>query len=174
MSTNTNQRVTPEIHLDISSFLYQEAYLLDRRMYREWLELLGDDLIYRMPVRVTVEGRDESDLDKDMTYFEETKKSLTTRVNRLYTTSAWVDNPAPRQRHFISNIVVQATDQPYEYQVRSYFLFKRSRAADHEVEQIFGERSDIIRKINGEWKIVSRTIYPDQAVITAMNLSMFL
>jgi 3-phenylpropionate/cinnamic acid dioxygenase small subunit len=163
-----------ELQHQITHFLNHEAYLLDHRKYEEWLDLLADDLVYRMPLRVTVEGRDEANLVDEMTYFEETKKSLTTRVKRLYTKSAWVENPPTRQRHFITNIMIDSASDPNEYKVRSYFLFQRSRGSDHHIEQIFGERNDIIRKVNEEWKIASRTIYPDQAVITAMNLSMFL
>jgi 3-phenylpropionate/cinnamic acid dioxygenase small subunit len=163
-----------ELQYQITNLLHHEAYLLDHRKYKEWLDLLTDDLTYRMPIRVTVEGRDEANLVDDMTYFEETKNSLTTRVKRLYTNSAWVENPAPRQRHFISNIMIDSASVPNECKVRSYFLFQRSRGSDHHIEQIFGERNDIIRKVNDEWKIASRTIYPDQTVITAMNLSMFL
>lgn len=162
-----------ELQYEITYLLNYEAFLLDNRKYEEWLDLLTDDIMYRMPLRVTTEGK-ESNLTNEMSYFQETKKSLTTRVKRLYTKSAWVENPAPRQRHFISNIMIHPGNNPDEFQVRSYFLFQRSRASDHDIEQIFGERNDLIRKANGEWKIASRTIYPDQTVITAMNLSMFL
>jgi 3-phenylpropionate/cinnamic acid dioxygenase small subunit len=163
-----------ELHYQISQVLYQEAYLLDHRKYEEWLDFLTDDLIYRMPLRMTTEGRDVSNLVDEMTYFEETKKSLTTRVKRLYTTSAWVENPAPRQRHFVSNIIINSGVHLDEYNVRSYFLFKRSRGSDLQTEEIFGEREDVFRKVNGQWKIAARSIYPDQAVLTVMNLSMFL
>ena len=42
-----------ERHLRAHEFLVREAELLDQRRYREWLELLTDDIVYRMPVRVT-------------------------------------------------------------------------------------------------------------------------
>ncbi|MBA4493566.1 3-phenylpropionate/cinnamic acid dioxygenase subunit beta [Paenactinomyces guangxiensis] len=163
-----------ELQSQISQFLYHEAYLLDHRKYEEWLNLLTDDIVYRMPVRVTTEEKNGSNLVDDMTYFEETKKSLITRVKRLYTKSAWVENPAPRQRHFISNIVVEPNSHSDEYQVRSYFLFHRSRGSDLNIEQLSGERVDVIRKEKEGWRIASRTIYPDQAVLGVMNLSMFL
>lgn len=166
--------MSPELHYEISRVLYQEAYLLDHRKYKEWLEMLADDLVYRMPVRVTTEDRDGPGLVDEMTHLEETKKSLTTRVNRLYTSSAWVENPAPRQRHFISNIMVDPGTHSDEYKVRSYFLFHRSRGSDIETEKLFGEREDVLRKVNGEWKIASRIIYPDQAVLGVMNVGMFL
>jgi 3-phenylpropionate/cinnamic acid dioxygenase small subunit len=163
-----------ELHYEISELLYTEAYLLDHRKYKEWLELLTDDIVYRMPVRVTTENKSGTNLVNEMTHLEETKKSLTTRVNRLYTSSAWVDDPAPRQRHFVSNITVAPGSKPDEVQVRSYFLFKRSRGSDIETEQLFGEREDVVRKESGKWRIASRTIYPDQAVLSVMNVSMFL
>ena len=163
-----------ELHYQISQFLYHEAYLLDHRKYKDWLDLLSDDITYRMPLRVTTENRDGSNLVEDMTYFEESKSSLVLRVERLYTNSAWVDDPAPRQRHFISNIMVDSNNHPDELKVRSYILFKRNRASEIHTEEIFCEREDIFRKEAGKWKIVKRTIYPDQTVLTVMNLSMFL
>lgn len=166
--------VEPDLHYEISQFLYHEAYLLDHQMYNEWFELLSDDIKYRMPLRVTKERRDGSNIVDEMTYFEETKKSLLTRVQRLYTSSAWVEDPPTRQRHYITNIMVTTCDGSDEYAVRSYFFYKRSRASEHQTEEIIGEREDTIRKENGQWKIASRTIYPDQTVLTVMNLSMFL
>ncbi|KYD18363.1 hypothetical protein B4168_0332 [Anoxybacillus flavithermus] len=43
-----------------------------------------------------------------------------------------------------------------------------------DIEQLHGERVDVLRKENGKWKIASRTIYPDQTVLRLINLSMFL
>lgn len=174
MNSELSFKITPELQLEITNFLHQEAYLLDSRKYKEWLNLLTDDLVYRMPLRETVEGVGADNIAEDSAFFEETKKSLTTRANRLYTKSAWVENPATRQRHFITNIMVESTSKPNEFKVRSYFLFQRSRGSNHTIEQMFGERNDIIRKVNDDFKIAERTIYPDQAVITTMNMSMFL
>ncbi len=172
--TTIKNNVTPELHLEITELLNEEAYFLDNGLYKEWLELLADDLTYQMPLRETVEGVGANNIADDIDYFNETKISLQTRVNRLYTKSAWVENPATRQRHFVSNIKIEGTADPNEYKVRSYFLFLRNRGSHHDIEQLFGERHDVIRKIDNQWKIAERYIKPDQAVITAMNLSMFL
>lgn len=166
--------MTFELQYQITNFLHHEAYLLDHRKYEEWLDLLSADLVYRMPARVTAEGKNKSNIVNEMTYFEETKNSLITRVKRLDTKSAWAEYSAPRQRHFISNIFIEPSSHPDEYQVRSYFSFQRSRASDLTTEQLSGERVDVLRKENGQWKIASRTIYPDQAVLGVKNLSMFL
>ncbi|MDF2039388.1 3-phenylpropionate/cinnamic acid dioxygenase subunit beta [Bacillus sp. CMF12] len=174
MSSYLSIPITAHLQMEITNLLNMEAYYLDNGKYKEWLDLLSDDLTYRMPLRETLEGVGANNVSKDASFFEETKKSLTTRVNRLYTKSAWVENPATRQRHFISNIMVESTKNPEEFKVRSYFLFKRSRGSTHDIEEMFGERNDIVRKESNQWKIASRTILPDQSVITTMNMSMFL
>ena len=147
---------------------------MDDRKFTDWLELLADDIVYRMPVRVTRESKDQTGKDDAMTYFEESKKSLTTRVLRFGTTSAWAEDPPIHTRHFVSNIVIEPGIKGDEISVKSYFLTKRSRGTDHQSEEIFGERIDVLRKVKGEWKIASRTIYPDQSILSVMNLSTFL
>ncbi|WP_250645675.1 aromatic-ring-hydroxylating dioxygenase subunit beta [Salicibibacter kimchii] len=61
-----------------------------------------------------------------------------------------------------------------KHHVNSNFLYKRFKEPSKIFEELFGERNDILRRRNGEWKIVSRTIYLDQSVLGTMNLSMFL
>lgn len=162
------------IHYEISQFFYQEAYYLDHRQYREWLAMLDDDIEYSMPLRVTVDNKIGKNINDEMTYFSDTKADLEMKVERLYTKSAWVDNPAPRQRHYISNVMIEHGDSPNEYKVRSYFLYKRSRSSDPNTEEMFGEREDVICRKDGELKLVKRTVYPDQSVLTVSNLAMFL
>lgn len=166
--------MNPGLQWQIERFYHEEAYLLDSRRYREWLELFTDDMKYRMYMRITVEDEDGSNIDPDMSLMEETKKTLATRVERLYTRYAWVERPAPRQRHFISNVTIEAMTGEDECRVRSYFLFKRSRGSDERTEELFGERRDVLRRVDGAWKIAERHIYPDQVVLTTMNISMFL
>ncbi|WP_227935270.1 3-phenylpropionate/cinnamic acid dioxygenase subunit beta [Alkalihalobacillus deserti] len=174
MSNEVKSKITLEMKDEITNLLYQEAYYLDNRMYKEWLDLLSDEVEYKMPLRETVEGVNIENISIDSAFFEETKGSLRTRVNRLYTKSAWVENPATRQRHFISNVMIEPGDQANQYRVRSYFLFKRSRGSTTDIEEMFGQRNDIVQKVGDQWKIASRTIFPDQSVITTMNMSMFL
>ena len=174
MNMNSKAVSNIELFYEISNLLNYEAHLLDNRRFEEWLDMLDENIIYRMPLRVTRENKDGSNIVNDMAFFEENKQSLTVRVNRLRTTSAWAEDPAPRTRHFVSNMMIESIPNENEVQIRSNFLFKRSRAGDIVTEEIFGERLDVLQKVDYKWKIVSRTIYPDQSVLTIMNLSMFL
>ncbi|MED4910943.1 3-phenylpropionate/cinnamic acid dioxygenase subunit beta [Brevibacillus centrosporus] len=173
-STKEEMAMNTDLYYEITQFYYREAYLLDARKFEEWLEILTDDIRYRMPLRATREKKDGSNIVEAMTFFEETKTSLTTRVKRLGTSSAWAEDPAPRTRHFITNILLETVSEDDKLTVRSHFLFKRSRAQDVGTEELFGERLDVLQKSGGTWKIASRTIYPDQTVLSVMNLSMFL
>lgn len=162
-----------EIRAAIEEFLYHEAYLLDHHRYLEWLDLLTDDIVYRMPVRVTRERREGDDVHSVAVYFDETKASLEKRVRRLYVRSAWVEENQPRQRHFVTNVMVRPTDESDEYAALSYFLVLRSRGSNHDLDRIFGQRDDRLRLVNGTWKLARREILVDEASLHAINLSLF-
>ncbi|MCY0879758.1 MAG: 3-phenylpropionate/cinnamic acid dioxygenase subunit beta [Firmicutes bacterium] len=163
-----------ELQLDITRFLYCEAQLLDHHQYLEWLDLLSKDLRYRVPVRVTRERKEGSDVVYEMTYFDETYASLERRVRRLYVKSAWVADPPPRQHHLVTNILVEPGDTPDTCRASSVVLVLRSRGSVEELDRIVGEREDTFRREEGQWKLLSRDVRVDEAVLHAINLSMFL
>ena len=162
-----------QLQYEITNFYTREAYLLDHNQFHEWLTLFDESIIYRMPIRVTREKKENTLFSEKMTFFDENITSLRTRVDRLSTKSAWALDPAPRTRHLITNILIESRDENNRFNVRSSFLVLRSRAEDRTNDIIYGERLDIIKKENNTWKINERTIYPDQAVLGSQNLSMF-
>ena len=54
------QAVTPQLWWEVCQFLHMEADLLDGRQYEPWLELLHEDIQYRMPIARNVR-RDQVD-----------------------------------------------------------------------------------------------------------------
>ncbi|ETX00272.1 MAG: hypothetical protein ETSY2_39415, partial [Candidatus Entotheonella gemina] len=78
-----------ELRLDVEAFLYREARLLDDRKFRDWLDLLTEDVRYWMPTRHNRmrEGPDEQwEVEKELDvlgFFDETKSSLALRVERF-------------------------------------------------------------------------------------------
>lgn len=159
----------------IAAFLYREAQLLDRRQWVEWLELWDEQAVYRMPQRVTPDRGAGSEWVDSMAYLDETKASLRTRVARLQTTSAWAETPPSRTRHLISNVQVAPPGPDLTVvAVTSVFLVLRSHRDLAAVEQLFGERQDLLRWTGETWKILQRIIYPDQTVLDMPNLSIFL
>lgn len=162
------------LHYEISRFYFLESSLLDHRKYTEWLKLCTEDIEYRMPLRVTKEKKDGSNIVNDMAFFEENIDSLTLRVKRFQTKSAWSDDPAPRTRHLISNVVIESGMKVNELIVHSCFQFIRNRGDSERNDQLTGERVDVLRHVNGQWMIASRCIYPDQVVLGTLHLNSFL
>jgi len=72
----------------------------------------------------------------------------------------------------ISNIEVEEGDTASELKVYSNYLVYRTRG---ETEQDFyiGRREDVLRRIDGVWKIARRKIILDQNVLLAKNVSIF-
>jgi len=172
---------------EVEQFLYREARLLDDRRFRDWLRLFTDDVRYWMASRTNRYPKSSKaiailDLDRyveddigredELAILDESKETLTGRVDRLDTGMAWAEDPPSRTRHMISNIEVEAGDVETEIRVYSNFIVYRSRA---ETEQDFyvGARRDVLRRVDGEWKIAHRKLILDQNVLLAKNVSIF-
>ena len=161
----------------IEDFYYLEAELLDDRKLRQWLDLLADDIRYWMPIRHNTLERPENigdELSKpgEGFYFDDDKKGLKIRVERAYARNAWAEMPPSRTRHLITNIRIKK-DNGNEIEVHSNFIVYRTRL-ETDQDMFVGERQDVLRRIDGGFKIVKRTIILDQAVLMAKNISVFL
>ena len=148
--------------------------MLDERRFREWLDLFTEDVFYFMPRRLNVH-RHETEREVtsvgDVAIFEDDKTYLTMRVERLETGMAWGEDPPSRTRHLVGNLGVDPLPNG-EVRVKTAFILFRSH---HETEEnIFaGSREDLLRSLEGDWKIATRTIVLDSNVIMAKNLSVF-
>jgi 3-phenylpropionate/cinnamic acid dioxygenase small subunit len=165
-----------EIQREIEQFLFLEAELLDDRRFRDWLNLLADDLHYFMPTRANRTLRElkyETSTPGEVPSFEDDKVSMGWRVSQFETGMHWAEDPPSRTRHLVTNVRVKTTEADDEFAVRSNFLCYRNRL-DTEVDIWAGERQDIVRRIGDRrWQIARRYILLDQNVILSKNLSVF-
>ena len=171
--TNRHLGARHPAYSEIVEFLYHEAELLDTGRFKEWLAMMTEDLSYRMPVSVTRVGRENSGYSNEMEIFSDDFSSMRLRVDRLATGSAWAEEPPSRTRHVVSNIRARATDNPNEVEVHSYFLVYRNRGNSPTAEIFSGERQDLLRTVDAEWRLARRKIFLDQAVVGARNLAIF-
>jgi 3-phenylpropionate/cinnamic acid dioxygenase small subunit len=160
--------------LELMQFYIREAWLLDERKFKEWLDLFTEDVLYFMPRRKNVPRRElhrEVTPLGDLAVFEEDKRYLEMRVVRLDTGMAWAEDPPSRTRHLIGNLVVEPLDNG-EVQAKTAFLIYRSHLETD--QQLFaGSREDILRQVNGAWQVAKRTIVLDANVLLDKNLSIF-
>ena len=173
-----------DIH-NVEQFLYREARLLDERRFHEWLALLTDDVRYWMAGRsnpypqvskaIVILDPDRysaSDLagENELAIFDETKETLVQRMARLETGMAWAEDPPSRTRHLLTNIEVEPTDTASEVKVYANFLVYRNRS-EREQDFYIGARQDVLRDVDGAWKIARRKITLDQNVLLSKNVS---
>jgi 3-phenylpropionate/cinnamic acid dioxygenase small subunit len=161
--------------LELMPFYIREAWMLDERRFKEWLDLFTDDVLYFMPRRKNVprreSGRELTPLG-DLAILEEDKRYLEMRVARLDTGTAWAEEPPSRTRHLVGNLEAAPLENG-EVGVRTAFLVYRSHLeTDHQL--LSGYREDVLRKVSGTWKIASRMIVLDANVLLDKNLSVFL
>ena len=160
---------------ELMQFYIREAWLLDERNFTEWLDLFTDDVLYFMPRRKNVLRRElhrELTEPGDLAILEEDKRHLEMRVARLETGMAWAEDPPSRTRHLIGNLEATSLENG-EVAARTAFLVYRSHL-ETDAQLLSGCREDILRKVNGAWKVARRTIVLDANVLLDKNLSVFL
>ena len=166
---------------DLERLFYLEADLLDERRYKEWLALFTPDIQYRAPIRRTrlSEGRDEDwavskelSGDDEIALYDDNFFTLGVRVARLGTGFAWSEDPPSMTRHLFTNIVPERGDSEGEYRVRSNFLVRQVRR-DHSDYLFTGQRSDVVRRSDGELRYARRRIVLDSSVLSASKISVF-
>ena len=166
----------PGLQHEVEQFLYHEAWLLDERRYREWLDLFTEDAHYWMPIRMTrAHGDEAEELTKEYenSYFDDDKAMLVQRIEKLETGYAWAEDPPSRTRHVVSNVRIRAGATSSELTLDCYFIVYRTRL-DTDEDLWIGRREDTLRKEDGQWKIARRKIVIDQTVLQSKNLSSFL
>lgn len=181
--------VRGELQLAVERFLYYEAWLLDERRLYDWLELFTEDATYSVGVREMVQGAEDQIAalgPADIPLTDDDHAFMTMRVKRLETRLAHAEQPPSLTRHLITNVLVHddpASPGPAsapspsplpqggrgwgeggveEIRVSSNFLVFQTRIdiADH---TFFGKRDDLLRRVDGQWRIARRRIVVDKS-----------
>ncbi len=161
-------------HFTVSQFLYREARLLDEQQFKDWHQLLAEDLHYRMPVRRSHYLRNPVKHAVDTDHYDDDFSSMGLRIERMVRPGMASLDPAARETRAVSNIEVQDTDTEGEYLVRSIIQLSRNRLLDQQ-EELTARREDILRLDSDTgFKITRRTAWINHNVILMRNLSCLL
>src|SRR5436305_11657727 len=151
--------VQQALWFELMQFYIREAWLLDERKFKEWLDLFTEDVLYFMPRRKNVPRRElyrELTPLGDLAILEEDKRYLEMRVARLDTGMAWAEDTPSRTRHLIGNLEAALLENG-EVEARTAFLVYRSRP-ETDAQLLYGCRPDVLRKATGMWQVARRTI----------------
>src|SRR5262249_59453321 len=88
----------------------------------------------------------------------------------------WAGEPLSRLCHMVSNVhllhVRPWVAAPAEVTVKCRFLIYRNRV-ETETDLLVGKREDVLRRVDGQWRICQRKVILDQNVLLAKNLTFF-
>lgn len=156
-----------EDRLAIEQLLYHEAHLLDEHRYKEWLDLLTDDVEYLMPLTEHVQGKVPP---AGHPIIKDDKPTLMARVAKHATGFSHVEIPVSMTCHMIGNIYCE-DEENGEVPVKSTFIVRQARKLRDEAWWA-GRRHDRVRRVDGEWRICRRTVLLD-ATILPRGISIF-
>jgi 3-phenylpropionate/cinnamic acid dioxygenase small subunit len=159
---------------EVMHFLLEEAHLLDEGRFTEWMKLLTNDVVCTMPVRQSVHRTAGAGFSNSMNWLREDFGSLTFKVKRLHTDSAFNEDPPSRVRRIITNLRLHETKTPGEYFAQSYLLLRRNRGDAHATDTLSARRDDVLRRTGDGWRLARRTVLLDQSVLGMANLAVFL
>jgi p-cumate 2,3-dioxygenase beta subunit len=145
--------------LQVEEFLYEEAALLDAWRLDEWLELLTEDAIYRVPSN----DRPESDPKDTLFLVADNIERIRARVTRLKDRHAHAEYPPSRTRRMISNVRIIDSFRT-SVRVEANFIVNRFRS-DGGVRQYVGRYRYELRMSDARLKIARR-----EAILDAMEL----
>lgn len=162
------------LNFEVSQFYARECRFLDEGDLASWLTLVTPDIRYTIPVRTTRYTAASDEFSTTSFIYNDTYFGLKMRVARLQTRYAWAEDPASRNRHFISNIVASANHDG-TLAASSSVLLCRSRLSDVTTEVLTGERRDVLeRAADGTILLAKRVVYLDQTVLGVSAITTFL
>lgn len=166
--------VAPEVYHEICQHYYAEARLLQSHQYREWLaQMVSKDIHLWMPVyevRLSRDRRPEPTPD-DAAIYNDRFDELQQRVERLYTGQVWMEDPPSRIRYFITNIEAFVGEGD-TYETHCNILVQRHRRQLEVTQHALG-REDVLRREDGQLKVVKRKLILDARVVQDKNLYFF-
>lgn len=169
----------------VGQFYFFEADLLDERQYLQWLTLWTEDGMYRMPSRfvaqadTTHRGTEKfhavvNELSRysatESPLREENLFQLALRADRALKHNAWAENPPPRCRRLIGNVMLQQHENLLHAQSNFQLIYSR-----HSLPAVMysGQRRDVLVSEGEGFRIQAREVILDWNVITAPTVGLF-
>lgn len=170
----------------VEQFYYREARLLDERCFQQWLGLVDEAIEYSIPTRFTPHpDPQKQDTEEFLSVERELERAdggkgsplrhdhyleTLVRTMRPFKTTAWAESPPPRTRRFISNIEVEPIEDN-RYRVFSNFqmFYSHNGAENHTYT---GGRRDVLKEVDGQFRISKREVIIDWNIITVPTLAL--
>lgn len=160
------------LYHELLAFYHREAWLLDNRQFDEWLECLDDAVVYAMPFRLTLSGEAATAFGAvEGGVFDETRTSLARRCEIACNPGAWGEVPHARTRHFLSNLIVEQSEDDNLHTVVN-LLLTSFRSNESRPEMVVAERRDVVSRAGDSFRILRREVLIDNGSLSSRALTM--
>lgn len=138
--------------IEVEQFLFKEARLLDDREFESWAELFLDDGIYWVPAKPAQKSHKDH-----VSIFYDDKETMRLRIQRLRHRGIHIQTPHSVTCHLVSNIVLEAPENPDEIKVCANVIMVEDRL--HSDQRLFAGRATYrLRRVDGNLRIVSKRV----------------
>lgn len=178
---------TPEQQRALERFYFHEARLLDNRQYQQWLALVTEDIRYLMPARgnplvnnrergqedmISVERELEGSQSMGCPIREEGYIHLMLRVERAFKVNSWSENPPARTRRLVGNIELMSREADQLSVLSNFHLYYARPGSENAIYS--GQRRDVLQANADSYRICSREVIMDYAMIELPTLGLLL
>jgi 3-phenylpropionate/cinnamic acid dioxygenase small subunit len=153
--TAVDGRSPTALRAEVEAFLYREARLADESRYGEWLELFDDETHYWVP-----RGRADYDPATRVSYVNDNRSRLETRVRQLQTGVHYAQTPPSPMRRVLSNVELLDANDPSGLLVvgSNFVLYEHAIQATGEVRIWAGRATHRLRRTPDGFRIRAKTI----------------
>ncbi|MFT7599670.1 MAG: 3-phenylpropionate/cinnamic acid dioxygenase small subunit [Acidimicrobiales bacterium] len=137
----------------VEAFLFLEARLADESRYDEWLELFDDEVMYWVP-----KGRADYDPTTMISYINDNRGRLETRVKQLLTGVHYAQTPQSPMRRVISNVEVGPEDDGLLTVRSNFVLYEHSIQASNELRVWAAHATHRLRTVDDGFRIRAKTV----------------
>ena len=95
---------------EVTALINREAMLLDRRRWKEWLELYAEDAVYWVPAWANEEETTTDPETQLNLIYLKNRGGLEDRVFRIESRQSWASLPLDRTVHLIGNVLVEISE----------------------------------------------------------------
>ena len=153
---------------EVEDFLFHEAALLDAWKLDEWLTLLTDEVVYRVPSN----DAPTSTPAEALFMIADDARRIRERVLRLKDRNAHAEFPHSRTRRFVSNVrIFSRTENAIS--VEANFVVYRHRR-DEDIRTYVGQYRHVLRVTPEGLRIAARIAILDAHELGTMGLVSFI
>ena len=138
---------------EIEAFLYREARLADASRYADWEALVTEDMHYWVPA-----GRADGDPAAQLSYINDNRARLATRIRQLQTGKRHAQTPVSRLCRSLTNIEVLEAEGNEYLVAAAQIVYELAVQSTARLQVWPGRVTYRLRRVDGALRMAAKTV----------------